>query len=106
MTDDQDEVHAEEVDVIVEEFEVPNEETIKMTDVAWDFENTSPKAIAEDPKVTQVPVAISIPNHGDMIDFEVMPDLEDWSSKEITGEEPSVDTPPVVGPLALPWVCF
>ena len=37
-TDIQVEVHAEEMDVIVEEveeFEVPNEETVEMTDVAW-----------------------------------------------------------------------
>ena len=39
-----------------------------------------------------------MPNHADTLDFEGMPDLEDWSSEEITGEEPSVDTPSAKGP--------
>ena len=61
MTNGWIEVHAEEVDVIdgeVEEFKVPNEETVKVTNAVWGLENTSPKVIDEDPEVTQVPVAV------------------------------------------------
>ena len=80
------EVHAKEVDVIVEEVEeskVPNKETVKGTDAVWDLKNTSPKVIDEDPEVTQVPVAVSMPNHGDTLDFKGMPDLEvPWKSQE------------------------
>ena len=103
------EVHAEEVDMIVEEveeFEVPNEEMAEVTDAAWGFENTTPKVVDEDPEVTQVPVTVLMPNQGDTFDFEGMPDLEDVSSKEITGEEPSMNVPLTEGPPALPWVCF
>ena len=90
------------MDVIVEEVE----ETAEVTDVAWDLKNTSPKVVDEDLEVTQVLAAASMPNNGDMLDFEGMPDLEDRSSEEPMREEPQVDNPPAEGPLALHWVCF
>ena len=102
-------MHAEEVDVIVkevEEFEVPNEETVKVTDVAWGLKDTSPKVVDGDPEVTQVPMTVSMPNQGDTLGFEGMPYLKDGSSEEIMEEEPSVDAPLTEGPPVLPWVYF
>ena len=77
-----------------------------MTDVAWGLEDTSPKVIDGDPEVAQVPIAVLIPNQGDTLDLDGMPNLEDGSSEEIMGEEPLVDTPLAEGPPALPWVHF
>ena len=94
------------IDGEVEEFKVPNEETVKVTNAVWGLENSSPKVIDEDPEVTWVPVAVSKLNHGDTLDFEGMPDLEDGSYEKITGVEPSVDIPSAEGPPALPWVHF
>ena len=108
-TEGQTEVHAEEVDVIVneeEEFEVPNEEMVEGIDVAWGLKNTTPKVADEGPEATQVPITVSVPGQEGTLDFEGMPDLEDTSSEEIMGEEPSVDVPSTEGPPALPWVCF
>ena len=90
----------------VEEFEVPNEKTVEVTDVAWGLENTTSKVVDEDPEVSQVPITVSMPNQGDTFDLEGMPNLENTSSEEITGEKPSVDVPSTEGPPALPWVCF
>ena len=109
MTDDQVKVPDEETDVIVKEvkeLEVTNEGTAGTTDVVWDLENTTPKVIDEDPDMTQALTAALMPNNGDVLDYEGMPDLEDGSFKGPTGEEPQVDNPSVEEPPALPWVCF
>ena len=96
ITDDQVKVQVEEMDVIVEEVEelkVTDEKTAGTTDAVWDLENTTPKVIDEDLDMTQTPTAALMPNNENVLDYEGMPDLEDESSKEPTGEELQVDNP-------------
>ena len=100
---------AEEGDIMIEEEEepeVPNEETVVVTDAAWGLKDTTLKVVDEDPGATQAPITALMPGQEGTLDFEGMPNLEDIGSGEIIGEEPPVDIPPTEGSPALPWVCF
>ena len=94
---------AEEGDVMIEEEEepeVPNEETVVVTQLLRLL------IVDEDPGATQAPITASMTSQEGTLDFEGMPNLEDIGSGEIIGEEPPVDIPPTEGSPALPWVCF